>query len=191
MEWLSERVNIVRVDYFSFGIKILVYWTSTMLPKPPVVQAFSQPASPVDKVVPDRPKVDVVVAIQVDKVDTGLYTSRGLWKPYGNRGVFGGQVSWDVRSIEGSLWAAQRKCQFENVSLIITSLGDCSINSSSGKYSRSNVLCSFTSLLLYSCCKWGGGKMSIVDISLCMFLSTAINTPRSGHRRDSHFISGR
>jgi len=64
-----------------------------MLPKPPVVQAFSQPASPVDKVVPDRPKVDVVVAIQVDKVDTGLYTSRGLWKPYGNRGVFGGQVS--------------------------------------------------------------------------------------------------
>jgi hypothetical protein len=42
-----------------------------------------------------------------------LYTSRGLWKPYGNRGVFGGQVRWDVGSIKCSLWAAQRKSQFE------------------------------------------------------------------------------
>ncbi|CAO3685157.1 unnamed protein product [Umbelopsis ramanniana] len=62
-----------------------------MLPKNPTVKVFSQ-SQATEKVNPDSLPADIVNAIEVDQVDTGLYTSRELWKPSGARGVFGGQV---------------------------------------------------------------------------------------------------
>jgi hypothetical protein len=62
-----------------------------MLPKNPTVKVFSQSQAS-EKVNPDSLPADIVNAIEVDQVDTGLYTSRELWKPSGARGVFGGQV---------------------------------------------------------------------------------------------------
>lgn len=60
--------------------------------KTPTVKVFSHPAPPTGPPTVDNLLADIINAIEVDKVDTGLYTSRELWKPFGARGVFGGQV---------------------------------------------------------------------------------------------------
>ncbi|KAH8551712.1 HotDog domain-containing protein [Umbelopsis sp. PMI_123] len=62
-----------------------------MLYKNPSVKVFTQ-SPPLETATPNYLPADILNAIEVNQVDTGLYTSRELWKPFGARGVFGGQV---------------------------------------------------------------------------------------------------
>jgi hypothetical protein len=64
-----------------------------MSQRQPTVKVFSQPV--IEKngtaATANLPAA-IVNAIEVNKIDECLYTSRELWKPIGARGVFGGQV---------------------------------------------------------------------------------------------------
>ncbi|KAM3589826.1 acyl-CoA thioesterase [Umbelopsis sp. WA50703] len=89
-----------------------------MSQRQPTVKVFSQPV--IEKngtTATTNLPAAIVNAIEVNKIDECLYTSRELWKPIGARGVFGGQVVAQAlraaaNTVEPSFYVHSLHCYF-------------------------------------------------------------------------------